>query len=92
MPARFKLRLDRKTRAQIARLARRLGISKSELMRRALHSWAEFVDSPDSPYHLVVDLIGDAKKRETNRPKESRKQTRKLRLQKTQTLLSRGLR
>jgi Ribbon-helix-helix protein, copG family len=62
MPARFNLRLDRKTRTQISRLAHRLGVSKSELMRRALHSWAEFVDSPDSPYHLLVDLIGDAKK------------------------------
>jgi Ribbon-helix-helix protein, copG family len=62
MPARFNLRLDRKTRTQISRLARRLGVSKSELMRRALHSWAEFVDSPDSPYRLLVDLIGDAKK------------------------------
>ena len=77
MPARFNLRLDRKTRTQIARLARRLGVSKSELMRRALHSWAEFVDSPDSPYHLLVDLIGDAKKRKRRRPKKSRKRARK---------------
>jgi Ribbon-helix-helix protein, copG family len=76
MPARFNLRLDRKTRTQFARLARRLGVSKSELMRRALHSWAEFVDSPDSPYHLLVDLIGDAKKRKRRRPKKSRKKTR----------------
>jgi hypothetical protein len=76
MPARFNLRLDGKTRTQFARLASRLGVSKSELMRRALHSWAEFVDSPDSPYHLLVDLIGDAKNRKRRRPKKSRKKTR----------------
>ena len=78
----FNLRLDRKTRAQIARAARRLGVSRSEVMRRALHSWAEFVDSSDSPYHLLVDLIGEVKRRKTKRPKKSRKPTRKVRSQK----------
>jgi Ribbon-helix-helix protein, copG family len=79
MLTRFNLRLDRKTRAQIARAARRLSLSKAEVMRRALHSWAEFVDSSDSPYHLLVDLIGEVKNRKTKRPKKSRKLTRSAR-------------
>jgi hypothetical protein len=79
MLTRLNLRLDRKTRVQIARAARRLGLSKAEVMRRALRSWAEFVDSSDSPYHLLVDLIGEIKNRKTKRPKKSCKPARKAR-------------
>lgn len=82
MPTRSSLRLDRKTRGQIARAARRLGISKSEVMRRALHSWAEFVDSSDSPYHLLVDLIGQVKNRKGKQLKKSRKPNRSARRKK----------
>ena len=79
MHTRLNLRLDSKTRGQIARVARRLGLSKAEVMQRALHSWAEFVDSSDSPYHLLVDLIGEVKNRKTKRPKKPRKPARKAR-------------
>ncbi len=61
MEAPVTLRLDTKTRRQIASVARRKGISRSEVIRRALNSWPEFSDSGKSPYELLADLIGVVK-------------------------------
>jgi hypothetical protein len=78
MKAPVALRLDTKTRRLIARVAHRIGISKSEVIRRALHSWAKFIDSSDSPYEMLADLIGVVKGRDPRRSTKSGKQVRKI--------------
>ena len=72
------LRLDPKTRRQIARVARRKGISKSEVIRRALNSWPEFADSSVSPYEQVADLIGVVQGGNPRRSEKSGTQFRKI--------------
>jgi hypothetical protein len=58
MKALVTLRLDIKTRRQIARIADRRKISKSEVIRLALNSWPEFQETEKTPYELMADLIG----------------------------------
>jgi len=72
------LRLDPKTRRQIARVARRKGISKSEVIRRALNSWPEFIDSTGSPYEQLADLIGVVQGGNPRRSEKSGTQFRKI--------------
>jgi Arc/MetJ-type ribon-helix-helix transcriptional regulator len=72
------LRLDPKTRRQIARVARRKGISKSEVIRRALNSWPEFADTSVSPYEQVADLIGVVQGGNPRRSEATGKQFRKI--------------
>ena len=69
MDAPVTLRLDSKTRQQIARIAKRRRISKSEVIRLALHAWPEFHRAETSPYEAMADLIvivngGDPKRSE----------------------------
>ena|SRR5258707_1114652 len=78
MEAPVTLRLDPKTRRQIARVARRKGISNSEVIRRALNSWPEFTDSVVSPYEQVADLIGVAKGGNPRRSEKSGMNFRKI--------------
>ena len=78
MDAPVTLRLDPKTRRKIARVARRKGISKSEVIRRALNSWPEFVDSSLSVYEQVADLIGVVQGGNPRRSEETGKQFRKI--------------
>jgi hypothetical protein len=78
MEAPVTLRLDPKTRRMIARAARRKGVSKSEVIRQALNSWAELNDSSDSPYALLADLIGVVHGANPRRSEQSGKQLRKL--------------
>jgi len=52
------LRLDAETRRQIARIAQRRRISKSEVMRRALKSWVELHENNCSPYEAMAHLLG----------------------------------
>jgi hypothetical protein len=78
MKAPVTLRLDPKTRRQIARVARRKGISNSEVIRRALHSWPEFSDSSASPYEQLADLIGVVQGGNPRRSEKSGKQFRQI--------------
>jgi hypothetical protein len=78
MEAPVTLRPDPKTRRKIAQIARRIGISKSEVIRRAMHSWAKFIDSSDSPYEILADLIGIVKGRNPRRSIKSGQQVRKI--------------
>jgi hypothetical protein len=78
MEAPVTLRLDPKTRRQIARVAHLKGISKSEVIRRALNSWPEFADSSVSPYEQLADLIGVVQGGNPRRSEKSGKQFRKI--------------
>lgn len=62
----------------IARVARRKGISKSEVIRRALNSWPEFADSSVSPYEQIADLIGIVQGGNPRRSEKSGTQFRKI--------------
>lgn len=52
------LRLDKETRARVARIAAREQTSASEVMREAIHTWLDERDSQESPYESVRDLLG----------------------------------
>jgi Ribbon-helix-helix protein, copG family len=78
MKASAALRLDPNTRRKLVRVARRIGISKSEVIRRALNSWVKLIDSSDSPYEMIADLIGVVKGGHPKRSESSGKQFRKI--------------
>jgi hypothetical protein len=59
-------------------VARRKGISKSEVIRRALNSWPEFADSSVSPYEQIADLIGIVQGGNPRRSEKSGTQFRKI--------------
>lgn len=52
------LRLDEKTRRQIARIARRKRLSTSEVVRQAIEAWAERQEPVEAPFELASDLPG----------------------------------
>ena len=52
------LRLDPKTRQRLARIARRKGLSTSEVIRDAIAAWTDLQEPVTSPYEAVADLIG----------------------------------
>jgi hypothetical protein len=52
------LRLDAKTRQRLARIARRQGLSTSEVIRRAIESWTKLQEPVSSPFEAIADLIG----------------------------------
>lgn len=52
------LRLDEKTRRQIARIARRKRLSTSEVIRQAIEAWAERQEPLAAPFELASDLLG----------------------------------
>jgi Arc/MetJ-type ribon-helix-helix transcriptional regulator len=52
------LRLDKKTRQRIARVARRKRVSASEVIREAIDAWMKRQDAGATPYEAVSDLIG----------------------------------
>lgn len=52
------LRLDEKTRQQIARIARRKKLSTSEVVRQAIEAWMDREEPAVKPYELMKDLIG----------------------------------
>src|SRR5258708_33273369 len=63
---------------QLAHVARRKGISNSEVIRRALNSWPEFADSAVSPYEQLADLIGVVQGGNPRRSEKSGMQLRKI--------------
>ena len=72
------LRLDSKTRRQIARAARSKEITKSEVIRRALNAWAGLAEGKDYPYQLVSGLVGIVRGGNPRRSEKSGKQFRTL--------------
>jgi predicted DNA-binding protein len=52
------LRLERKTRQRIARIASRKQISTSEVVRQAIEAWVERQEPIAAPYEAMADLIG----------------------------------
>jgi hypothetical protein len=52
------LRLDKKTRQRIARIASRRQMSTSELIRQAIEAWVERQEPVAAPYEAMSDLIG----------------------------------
>ena len=58
MPSPVTLRLEKKTRQRIARMASRRHISTSELIRQAIEAWVEQQEPIAAPYEAMADLIG----------------------------------
>lgn len=52
------LRLDRKTRQRVERIARRKGTTTSHVLRDAIESWVTREDSAGSAYDRMEHLIG----------------------------------
>jgi len=52
------LRLEKKTRQRIARIASRRQISTSEVIRQAIEAWVERQEPISAPYEAMADLIG----------------------------------
>jgi len=52
------LRLDPKTRQRLALIARRKGLTTSEVIRHAIKAWAGLQEPVTSPYEAMTDLIG----------------------------------
>ena len=58
MPSPLTLRLEKKTRQRIMRIARRRQISTSEVIRQAIEAWVERQEPIAAPYEAMADLIG----------------------------------
>jgi len=52
------LRIDEKTRRQIARIARRKRLSTSEVIRQAIDAWTAREEPVAAPLELIADLLG----------------------------------
>jgi predicted DNA-binding protein len=52
------LRLDPKTRQRLVRIARRKGLTTSEVIRHAIAAWTDQEEPVSSPYEAMADLIG----------------------------------
>lgn len=57
MPSPVTLRLDPETRERVTRIARRKGLSASEVIREAIATWLENQDNA-TPYERAADLLG----------------------------------
>jgi hypothetical protein len=58
MPSPLTLRLEKKTRQRIARIASRRQISTSEVIRQAIEAWVERQELITAPYEAMADLVG----------------------------------
>jgi predicted transcriptional regulator len=65
------LRLERKTRQRIARIASRKQISTSEVIRQAIEAWVERQEPIAAPYEAMADLIGVVSGRKPERSAET---------------------
>ena len=68
-------RLDAETSRRIARIARRKGISPSEVIRRAIAAWEDVQEPAMSPYEAIRDFIGVV---HSGNPKRSQQTGRRL--------------
>jgi hypothetical protein len=67
MGSRLTIRVDEKTRALIARLARRKHLSTSEILRQAIAAWTDRQEPVAVPYEAMKDLIGVVRGRNPKR-------------------------
>ena len=58
MDSSLTLRLDKEIRQRVARIARRNGLSTSDVIRKAIQSWVERQEASGVPHEAVADLIG----------------------------------
>jgi len=65
------LRLDEKTRRQIARIARRKGLSTSEVIRQAIDAWAARQEPASIPFEQISDLLGVVRGRNPKRSEQT---------------------
>jgi Arc/MetJ-type ribon-helix-helix transcriptional regulator len=65
------LRLAKKTRQRIARIASRRRISTSQVIREAVEAWLERQEPIATPYEAMVDLIGAVKGGDPTRSAET---------------------
>lgn len=52
------IRIDDRTRARVARAARRSGRTASEAIRKLIDTWLDKEDADGTPFERVADLIG----------------------------------
>ena len=72
------LRLERKTRLRIARIASRKRISTSEVIRQAIEAWVEREEPITAPYEAMADLIGVVNGGKSGRSAETGRRFREL--------------
>lgn len=72
------LRLERKIRQRIARIASRRRISTSEVIRQAIEAWVERQEPIAAPYEAMADLIGVVNGGEPGRSAETGRRFREL--------------
>jgi len=72
------LRLERKTRQRIARIASRKRISTSEVIRQAIEAWVERQEPIAAPYEAMTDLIGVVNGGKVGRSAETGRRFREL--------------
>ena len=58
MDAPVTLRLDKRMRRRIARIATKKRMSASEVIRQAVDTWVEGQEATSKPYEAMGDLIG----------------------------------
>lgn len=78
MPSPLTLRLERKTRQRIARIASRRQISTSEVIRQAIEAWVERQEPIAAPYEAMADLLGVVKGGNPHRSKETGRRFREI--------------
>ena len=71
MTSHVTLRLDKKTRGRIFRVADRERVSASNIIREAIQAWLDQHESPQSPYESVADLLGAVHGRDPRRSIDS---------------------
>lgn len=72
------LRLEKKTRQRIARIASRKRISTSEVIRQAIEAWVERQEPITAPYEAMADLIGVVNGGKAGRSAETGRRFREL--------------
>ena len=72
------LRLEKKTRQRIARIASRRRISSSEVIREAIEAWVERQEPIAAPYRAMADLIGVVNGRKPGRSAETGRRFREV--------------
>jgi predicted transcriptional regulator len=72
------LRLERKTRQRIARIANRRRISTSEVIRQAIEAWVERQEPIAAPYEAIADLLGVVNGGEPGRSAETGRRFREV--------------
>ena len=72
------VRLEQKARQRIARIAKRRGISASDVIRQAIEAWMERQEGVAAPYEAMADLIGIVQGGKPRRSEETSRRFREL--------------